>query len=119
MGIVIYRLSHWVFYIVQKPWNWIHILVQKPQCAGGGGSLLVKLIPTRENRNGCVDKSIRFLGLTFCWTIPFLAVLIITKIIDQKENNNWWVFRKLRLRKQRPKTLKTKTLKNEKTETLQ
>ena len=36
MGIVIYRLSHWVFYIVQKPWNWAHILVQKPQSAGGG-----------------------------------------------------------------------------------
>ena len=37
IDIVTYRLSHWVFYIVQKPWNWAHILVQKPQCAGGGG----------------------------------------------------------------------------------
>ena len=54
-----------------------------------------------------------------CWAIPFLAFLIKTKIIDKKENNNWRAFRKLRLRKQRPKTLKTKTLKSEKTETLQ
>ena len=61
-------------------------------------------------------KASGFWGSHFAGPFHFLAFLIKTKI-DKKENNNWGAFRKLRLRKQGPKTLKTKTLKSEKTET--
>ena len=33
--IAIYWPGPWTFPVVQKPWRWAHILVQKPQCARG------------------------------------------------------------------------------------
>ena len=35
--IVIYWPDPWAFSVVQKPWEWAHILVQKPQGAQRGG----------------------------------------------------------------------------------
>ena len=39
--IVIYWPGPQAFFVVQEPWSWAHISVQKPRGAGGG----VKLIP--------------------------------------------------------------------------
>ena len=36
--IVIYRPSPGAFSVVQKPWGWTHISVQKPQGARGDGN---------------------------------------------------------------------------------
>ena len=66
-----------------------HILVKKPQCARGRGWVPVNVMPTSENRNGCVDKRINFWGSPFAGPFHFLEFLIKTKIIDEKENNNW------------------------------
>ena len=48
--IIIYWPGPRAFPVVQKPWGWAHILVQKPRGARGGGGVVTGQIDT------CITK---------------------------------------------------------------
>ena len=56
--IVIYWPGPQAFSVVQKPWGWAHILVQKPQGARGGGMVTGQIDTCIKKAFGTIDHRI-------------------------------------------------------------
>ena len=68
-NIVIYWPGPRAFSVVQKPWGWAHILVQKPRGARGGGMVTGQI-------DTCITSSIQLGYIPTAWEIATLRMLL-------------------------------------------